>query len=35
MVQVQILARANFDLLLGQPFHCLMSTTMDDFLDGL
>jgi len=34
MVQVQILAHANFDLLLGQPFHCLMSTTMDNFPDG-
>ena len=33
MVQIQILARANFDLLLGWPFHCLMSTTTDDFLD--
>ena len=34
MVQVQILARANFDLLLGQPFHCLMSANTEDFPDG-
>ena len=33
-LQVQIIARANFDLLLGRPFHCLMSTTTNDFLDG-
>jgi len=33
MVQVQILARTNFDLLLGRPFHCLMSATTDDFPD--
>ena len=34
MVQVQVLACANFNLLLGHPFHCLMSTTIEDFLDG-
>ncbi|KIJ20735.1 hypothetical protein PAXINDRAFT_49410, partial [Paxillus involutus ATCC 200175] len=33
-VQVQILPRANFNMLLGRPFHCLMSTTTDDFPDG-
>ena len=33
-LQVQIIARANFDLLLGRPFHCLMSATTNDFLDG-
>ena len=35
MVQVQILACTNFDLLLGQPFHCLMSATTDNFPNGL
>ena len=34
MVQVQVLACADFDLLLKCPFHCLMSTTTEDFLDG-
>ena len=34
MVQVQILACANFDLLLGRPFHCLMSANTEDFPDG-
>ena len=34
MVQVQILASANFDLLLGRPFHCLMSVNTEDFPDG-
>jgi hypothetical protein len=33
-LQVQVLARANFDLLLGRPFHCLMSTTTKDYPDG-
>jgi hypothetical protein len=33
-VQVQVLAQANFDLLLGRPFHCLMSTTTNDYPDG-
>ncbi|KIJ18242.1 hypothetical protein PAXINDRAFT_9323 [Paxillus involutus ATCC 200175] len=26
--------RLNFDMLLGRPFHCLMSATTDDFPDG-
>ncbi|KIK79796.1 hypothetical protein PAXRUDRAFT_119272, partial [Paxillus rubicundulus Ve08.2h10] len=34
-VQVQILAQANFEMLLGRPFHCLMSASMDNFLDRL
>ncbi|KAF8430926.1 hypothetical protein L210DRAFT_3416995 [Boletus edulis BED1] len=34
MVQMQVLARANFDLLLGQLFHCLMSAATEDFPDG-
>lgn len=34
MVQVQILARTNFDLLLGRPFHCHMTATTEDFPDG-
>ena len=34
MVQVQILAHTNFDLLLGRPFHCLMSANTEDFPDG-
>jgi hypothetical protein len=34
MLQVQVLACANFDLLLGQPFHCLMSVNTEDFPDG-
>ena len=33
MVQVQILACTNFDLLLGRPFHCLMSANTEDFPD--
>ncbi|KIJ08233.1 hypothetical protein PAXINDRAFT_59915, partial [Paxillus involutus ATCC 200175] len=33
-VQVQILPWANFNMLLGRPFHCLMSATTDDFPDG-
>jgi hypothetical protein len=33
-VQVQVLAQANFDLLLGRPFHCLMSATTNDYPDG-
>ena len=33
-LQVQIIARANFDLLLGCPLHCLMSATTNDFPDG-
>ena len=34
LLQVQIIGRANFDLLLGQPFHCLMSVTTEDSPDG-
>ena len=34
LLQVQIMGRANFDLLLGRPFHCLMSTTTEDSPDG-
>ena len=26
-LQVQVVPRANFDLLLGQPFHCLLSAS--------
>ena len=33
MVQVQILACTNFDLLLRWPFHCLMSTITNNFPD--
>ena len=33
-LQVQVVLRANFDLLLGRPFHCLLSTSTEDFLDG-
>ena len=33
-LQVQVVLRANFDLLLGQPFHCLLSTSTEDFLDS-
>ena len=32
--QVLIMGHANFDLLLGQPFHCLMSMTTGDSPDG-
>ena len=31
---VQVVLRANFDLLLGRPFHCLLSTSTEDFPDG-
>ena len=34
LLQVQIMGHANFDLLLGQPFHCLMSVTTEDSPDG-
>ena len=34
ILQVQVLAHINFDLLLGHPFHCLMSVMIKDFLDG-
>ena len=33
-LQVQVVPRANFDLLLGQPFHCLLSASTEDFLDS-
>ena len=33
-LQVQVVPRANFDLLLGRPFHCLLSTSTEDFPDG-
>ena len=34
LLQVQIMGCTNFDLLLGQPFHCLMSVTTKDSPDG-
>ena len=34
LLQVQIMGHAIFDLLLGRPFHCLMSTTTEDSPDG-
>ena len=33
-LQVQVVPRANFALLLGRPFHCLLSTSTEDFLDS-
>ena len=33
-LQVQVVPRANFDLLLRRPFHCLLSASTEDFLDG-
>ena len=33
-LQVQVVLRANFDLLLGQPFHCLLSASTEDFPDS-
>ena len=33
-LQVQVVLRANFDLLLGRPFHCLLSASTEDFPDG-
>ena len=33
-LQVEVVPRANFDLLLGRPFHCLLSTSTEDFLDS-
>ena len=33
-LQVQVVPRANFDLLLGRPFQCLLSAKTDDFPDG-
>ena len=32
-LQVQVVPRANFDLLLGRPFHCLLGTSTEDFPD--
>ena len=34
LLQVQIMGHTNFDLLLGRPFHCLMSATTEDSPDG-
>ena len=34
LLQVQVVPRANFDLLLGRPFHCLLSASTKDFPDG-
>ena len=34
LLQVQIMGCANFDLLLGRPFHCLMSATTEDSPDS-
>ena len=34
LLQVQIMGCANFDLLLGRPFHCLMSATNEDSPNG-
>ena len=33
-LQVQVVPHANFDLLLGCPFHCLLSASTEDFPDG-
>ena len=33
-LQVQVVPRANFDLFLSRPFHCLLSASTEDFLDG-
>ena len=33
-LQVQVVPRANFNLLLGSPFHCLLSASTDDFPNG-
>ena len=33
-LQVQVVPRANFNLLLGRPFHCLLSASTEDFPDG-
>ena len=35
MLQVQVLAYTNFNLLLGHAFHCLMSVMTEDFPDRL
>ena len=34
LFQVQIMGHTNFNLLLGQPFHCLMGMTTEDSPDG-
>ncbi|KIJ21294.1 hypothetical protein PAXINDRAFT_64647 [Paxillus involutus ATCC 200175] len=33
-LQVQVIPKAPFHILLGRPFHCLMRATTEDFLDG-
>ena len=33
-LQVQVVPCANFDLLLGRPFQCLLSAKTDDFPDS-
>ena len=33
-LQVQVVPHANFNLLLGHPFHCLLSASTEDFPDG-
>ncbi|KIJ05745.1 hypothetical protein PAXINDRAFT_44900, partial [Paxillus involutus ATCC 200175] len=33
-LQVQVIPKAPFHILLGRPFHCLMSATTEDFPDG-
>ena len=34
LLQVQVVPCANFDLLLGRPFHCLLSASTEDFPDS-
>ncbi|KIJ09422.1 hypothetical protein PAXINDRAFT_87447, partial [Paxillus involutus ATCC 200175] len=33
-LQVQVIPKAPFHILLDRPFHCLMSATTEDFPDG-
>ncbi|KAF8834018.1 hypothetical protein BDN67DRAFT_915793, partial [Paxillus ammoniavirescens] len=33
-LQVQVIPKAPFHILLGRPFHCLMSATTEDFPDS-
>ena len=33
-LQVQVVLRANFGLLLRRPLHCLLSTSTEDFPDS-
>ncbi|KAI6012965.1 hypothetical protein EDC04DRAFT_2579700 [Pisolithus marmoratus] len=33
-LQIQVINRAPFDLLLGHPFFCLLSSILRDFPDG-